>query len=284
MSADPTYAAEMAVLCPLVQKVGAAVLALYARGVEVDYKDAARSDPVTTADKLANQMLVEAIGRAFPDDAIVAEESEELGPARAARQSSRRVWCIDPIDGTREFLARSGHFMVMVGLAIERRAVLGVLYQPTEQRLYCGGGGDAFVQDPRGRRALRVGQQAQPQAATLAMSRTHRSPTLLRIAASLGVKKTLRAGSVGLKIAKICEQEADLYISTSDQTHEWDVCGPEAILHAAGGRVTDLQGRPLRYNDVDTHTRGGICASNGPLHAASLAAVSDVLGKGVIDD
>jgi 3'(2'), 5'-bisphosphate nucleotidase len=275
---------ELETVCLLVRQAGAAVLQLYDRGVEVEYKDEARSDPVTSADKLANQMLVEGLRRAFPQDAILAEESAETADDVAARQKNPRLWCIDPIDGTREFIARSGHFMVMVGLARHNRARLGVLYQPTEQRLYWGTESEAWVEDPQGKRRLQVSSVNTPSQATLAKSRTHRSPTLERIAAELGVGRTLPTGSIGLKIAKICEQGADVYISTSDLTHEWDVCGPEAILRAAGGSLTDLLGRPLAYNGTDTHTRRGICASNGALHAASLAAIGAVLGDRVVDD
>jgi 3'(2'), 5'-bisphosphate nucleotidase len=162
---------------------------------------------------------------------------------------------------------------VMIGLAVQGRAAMGVLYQPTEDRLYWGAEAQAFVQDAHGTRPLHVSSLTDAKQATFAISRTHRSRMVTQVSQLLGTNKSLPLGSVGLKMARLCEAQADLYVSMSDKTHEWDACGPEALLRAAGGEVTDVYGAPLAYNKDHTHTATGIVASNKHLHGDCLQAL-----------
>ena len=115
-------------------EAGRLVMALYRTDVRVEMKG--KNDPVTAADNASNDAIVAALSRAFPGDAILAEES---GAGGAAALDGRR-WCVDPLDGTKEFLAQNGEFAVMIGLAIAGRPVLGVVYQPAQDLLPLGGG------------------------------------------------------------------------------------------------------------------------------------------------
>ena len=253
-------------------------LAHYRPGITVDTKGGDPGNLVTQADRDVNTLLVERLQRAYPDDAILAEESITSHDFKS-RQHCRRLWCIDPIDGTREFVERSGQFAVMIGLAIDGAARLGVVLQPTEARVYAGcllgdGRALAWTADREGfKQPLRVGTIDRPDDARLMVSRTFRSRGITLLAQRLGVKQMQPLGSVGLKMARLARGEADLYVSLSSQTHEWDACGPEAILRAAGGTVTDLDGLPLRYNKELTPTPRGIVASNGALHGGCLEAL-----------
>jgi 3'(2'), 5'-bisphosphate nucleotidase len=266
------FSRELEVAEALARQAGAAILARYTVDLEVKFKDAAETDPVTQADKDANRIIVEGLAKAFPADGILAEESADS----AARLSRPRLWCVDPLDGTREFVDKNGQFVVMIGLAVGGRARAGVVYQPTEDLLWWGADGmGAGEVRPGGERvALAPTKSTDPKQATMMVSRSHPSKSVAAVAASLGIPRALPLGSVGLKVARVATTFADLYISLSNKTQEWDACAPDAILSAAGGRVTDCLGAPLLYNKPDPCTPHGILATNGALHAACVRALA----------
>jgi 3'(2'), 5'-bisphosphate nucleotidase len=259
---------ELELAKALALKAGKIAMHYYEHGFEVRYKDVNETDPVTEADKHASELIVDAIAEAFPEDAIL---SEEL-PSTHARLNHARLWCIDPIDGTRDFVEHNGQFVVMIGLAVEGYAELGVVYQPTEDMLYWGGKDiGAFVSRAGSQpQRLQTSSTDELRSAGLLLSRTHRSHTAERIAATMGITQREKVGSIGLKVGYIVEGRADLYVSISQGMHEWDTCAPEAILTAAGGLMTDICGRRLVYNKLVTTTPFGVVASNGPLHAKCL--------------
>lgn len=269
-------ARELEVARALVRKAGVIVMEHYAGAFAVEYKDARESDPVTRADTDANELIVDGLAAAFPQDAILAEESADT----RARLDNRRLWCVDPLDGTREFVDRNGQFVIMIGLAIDGRAVAGVVYQPTENLLWWGARDTAGEVRPDGSEiALAVSTIADPAAATLMVSRSHRSKTVTAVAERLGVSRQMPLGSVGLKISRLVSGAADAYISVTDQTQEWDACAPEAILRAAGGEMTDIRGEPLLYNKERPNTPFGMLASNRVLHPGCVDALRPVVGE-----
>jgi len=248
------------------------VRAIYATPFEVELKGP--NDPVTRADREANELICEALAAAFPGDAIVAEESVPASPGEiGALVGHERVWFVDPLDGTREFADRNGEFAVMIGLAVQGRAALGVVVMPVAGEALAGALGlAAFIEDASGaRRPLRVSTVRESRDATLLVSRSHRAPEFLTpIIDALGITRVVPCGSVGVKVARIARGEADLYIHGGGGAKRWDTCAPEAILAAAGGRFTDLNGADIDYSSADLVQRTGILASNGALHAAAL--------------
>ena len=266
------WSSELATAQRLAREAGRVILQHYSNGVAVEFKGPGQADPVTQADKDANALIVDGLRQAFPKDAILAEES----PLSAARHRHRRLWCIDPLDGTQEFIAHNGQFAVMIGLAVDGEARLGVIYQPTEDVLYWGAGDAAYAERAGEKHRLMPSRRADPAEAVLMVSRSHRSKTVSRVANALAVAREEPLGSVGLKVARIAAGSGDLYISVSTSTREWDACAPEALLRAAGGLMTDVRGEPLRYNKPATHTPFGLLATNGPLHPACIAALRPV--------
>ena len=260
----------MQVAQDLARRAGKLIMEIYATDFAVEFKANDPTNPVTLADREANRLIVDGLRGAFPDDSVLAEESAD----DASRLGRSRLWCVDPIDGTKEFVSRNDQFVVMIGLAIDGAAKLGVLYQPTRQQLICGAEGQCFLEDPLGSKALRVSQQANANAATAVVSRSHRSRTVEKVAQHMRIQRTVPIGSVGLKVAELARGSADIYISASDKTHEWDACGPEAVLVAAGGRVSDCLGQPLVYNKESTQTPYGILGTNGLLHQACVDAIA----------
>lgn len=260
---------ELPIVEQLVREAGALVADFYANGFEVAWKGA--NDPVTAADQAANQLLVAGLSRAFPSDGILAEESRD----NRDRMQRRRVWIIDPLDGTREFIDRIGEFCIMVGLAIEGQAALGVVYQPVADQLYRGIPGLlADVVQQGVRQPLAVSPVADPAQMRLVASRSHRDPLVDAVCRQLGVTQERPCGSVGLKVGLLATGQCDLYIHPAPGLKEWDTCAPEAILRAAGGAISDAWGRPLRYNQVDVRQRQGLVASNGASHARIVAATT----------
>lgn len=276
---DDTLTTTLAATVSLAWAAADEALRHYRPGIAVDIKNNDPDNLVTQADRDVNALIIAALERRYPGDAILAEEAQATH-AYAQRRHNRRLWCIDPIDGTREFVARSGDFAVMIGLAIDGAARLGVVLQPTQERVYAGalledGSTEAWTAGRDGHKEpLRVNQVADSAQGRLMVSRSFRSRGIVKLGQLLGAQELVPMGSVGLKMAMLARGSAEMYVSLSTQTHEWDACGPEAILRAAGGTVTCLDGRQLVYNKPTTPTPRGIVASNGPLHPQCLQAVA----------
>ena len=254
---------ELEVATALAKDAGALILKYFGQPVPQEQK--ADDSPVTRADKEANALIVAGLEAAFPDDLIIAEESE----LPSARNNARRVWSVDPLDGTKEFIDHLEMYVVMIGLAIDGEAVLGVVYQPNQDWLCVGGpNGASMTKDGGADLPIKLTARDTIDDTTLCVSRSHPSRTLNEIAGRYSNVTMLPVGSVGLKIAHVLAGDADAYISTADRMKEWDTCAPEAILRAAGGLVTDCVGAPLRYNKADIKQPYGIIATNGRVHDA----------------
>jgi 3'(2'), 5'-bisphosphate nucleotidase len=272
---------ELRVGVELARRAGAAALQFYGKPLRVEHKDEF-NEPVTQADRAANELIVRALREEFPADGILAEESIDTD----ARLSRERVWMVDPVDGTKGFIAGTGDFAVQIGLAVEGRSVLGVLYAPATDVLYWAARGHgAWVLRPtisqaaKSARAQRlsVSRETDLKRMRLAESRSHRGPRMEAVLRTLGIRAEVKVHSVGIKVGLLVEQEADLYIHISHKTKQWDTCAPEAVLTEAGGRMTDLWGAALRYNTPDVLNRNGIVASNGAAHAAVVERLAPLL-------
>lgn len=212
--------------------------------------------PVTQADHAANAVIVEALTRAFPGDAILSEESADS----PARLGARRVWIVDPLDGTKEFLAQNGEFSIMIGLVEEGVPILGVTYQPDGDILFAAAKGlGAWVERDGTRTPLRLAPRGDKNI-RLVGSRSHADPLVTTLQQQLGITDVEPCGSVGVKCARIAEGRRDLYVHPVPYMKEWDTCAPEVILREAGGWVGDCLGAPLRYNKPDPCQPHGILA------------------------
>lgn len=275
--ASKMYERELRVALRLAREAGGVILEGYDEPIRVERKVDADDyvEPVTATDRAANELIVSGIKSAFPDDGILAEESVDT----ERRLSKRRVWMIDPLDGTNGFIARDGDFAVQIGLAVEGRSVLGVVYQPLPDVLYHATDGSGAWMEQRGERAERllVSGASDLRRMRLAASRSHRSPRMNLVVEALDIKEEVNRGSVGVKVGLIVEQQCDLYVHLSPRTKQWDTCAPEAILNEAGGRLTDLFGQPLGYNSPEVQNRNGIVASNGAAHDSIIERLAPLL-------
>lgn len=270
------YESELRIAIELAREAGAAILDLYEGPLHIEQKAGAGDrEPVTQADKLANELIVQRLQSEFPQDGILAEESIDT----SRRLSKQRVWMIDPLDGTTGFIEGNGDFAVQIGLSENGQCVMGVVYQPLTGVLYRAvRGGGTWIERPRFEpERAHVSNHEEISTMRLAASRSHRSPRMDHVVRAFGLKEEVRRGSVGIKIGLLVEQQCDLYVHLSPRTKQWDTCAPEIILREAGGSITDLFGRPLSYNNAEVQNRDGVVASNGVAHRAIIDSLRPLL-------
>ncbi len=270
------FARELRGAIRLAREAGAAALVHYGGPLQIVHKSE-NEDPVTQADYAANDVIVRGLTAEFPADGLLSEESVDT----VRRLACARVWMVDPLDGTKGFIAGNGDFAVQIGLAIEGQATLGVVYLPdTDVLYYAAHGHGAWVARPElTTTQLQVSTQTELARMRLAVSRNHRSPKMDAIVRAFAFRDQIARGSVGIKIGLIVEQQCDLYLHLSPRTKQWDTCAPEAILNEAGGRLTDLWGQPYRYNTEDVQNRNGLVATNGTAHADIIAHLAPLLAE-----
>jgi len=267
-------ARELSTAIELCKEAGTIVLGYYDTEYEISYKSA--NDPVTQADQASNAFITAQLKTLFPEDGILAEESKD----DLSRLDAKRVWLVDPMDGTKEFIDKVGQFAVMIGLVEDGVPVLGVVYQPTTDSMFTAvKGAGAFLVREGKRQRLAVSDVSDAAKMRLVVSRSHRSPLVNAIMESLGIEKDVASGSVGLKVGLMVQDKSDLYIHPNSKTKEWDTCAPQVILEEAGGVITDCWGNPLKYNKQNTYNDKGFIASNGKLHQEIVDAIIPFLDR-----
>jgi 3'(2'), 5'-bisphosphate nucleotidase len=277
-AAETDFRKELETAIRLARDAGAIIRAFYEVPPTVRWKDP--TEPVTEADRAANAFLVRQFAQLFPGDGVLAEESKD----DLSRLGRRRVWIADPLDGTAEFIAHNGEFVVMIGLVLDGEPVVGVVYQPINDVLYGAARGlGAFVEEFEERTALHVSGERDLARFRLVVSRSHRPALLDAITGAMRLQRERALGSVGLKVGLIARQQADFYVHPNPGTKEWDTCAPDVILREAGGLMTDCWGRPLRYNQPDIVRRFGVLASNGVCHQQISQIVAGVLDEAGVD-
>jgi 3'(2'), 5'-bisphosphate nucleotidase len=260
---------ELDITAGIARRAGDAALAHYGT---VTAEEKAGGSPVTAADHAANAVILEALREAFPGEAILSEESRD----DRSRLDASRVWVVDPLDGTKEFLAENGEFSVMIGLVENGTPVLGVVYRPDGDTLYRACDGEGAYVERSGRTDRLEPKPADAGALRMVGSRSHGDPLIDRMRDALGISDVRPSGSVGIKCALIAEGQRDLYVHPVPYLKEWDTCAPEIILREAGGEVTDCLGSPLRYNKEDTRQPHGILATGPGAHAHVLGVVRPI--------
>ncbi len=240
--------------------------------MDVDRK--AGDEPVTRADREASDVILAGLGREFPCDIFISEEAPD--DPRRLRDPGARIWFIDPLDGTNDFIRGRVGFSVMIGMCVGGRPRLGVVFQPIApdggDRVFTATTGHGtWMEDAHGRHRLTCSTTTDPAALRLVASKSHRTTEIDAVKTTLGIADEMNIGSVGLKLGLIALAERDLYVNPSSKSKAWDTCAPEALLVEAGGRITDLWGDPLHYDLADLRNLRGLLASNGPAHDAVVA-------------
>lgn len=269
---------ELQVALHLAQKASSSILKFYESDIIAEEKLGADNEyePVTEADREASRIIVAGLAEAFPDDFILSEEEpDDVG----RRMAARRVWMIDPIDGTAGFVNKVGDFSVQIGLSIDGEATVGVVQQPyLDITTFAVKGSGAFIRngdsDPM---PMSVTDESSFSNMTMAMTRNHMTHRIERVIEHFGFGNILRRGSVGLKTGLIANGECDIYIHPSPRTKVWDTCAPQIILEEAGGKLTDIFGGEMRYDRELLTNLNGILASNAAAHEAAVEHLRPLL-------
>ena len=258
---DPTdFTADLELAMRAARAAGDAVLPFFHDTPEVRFKGP--DQPVTEADLAADRVLHGMLLGERPEYGWLSEETAD-SPERLAR---RRLWVVDPIDGTNSFVKRIPDWVVCVGLVEDGLPILGVVYNACRGEMYHASlAGGAFLNG----RAIHVAPTAADDGApSLLASRSELRRGDFAAFDAAGWR-TEGLGSTAYRMAKIAEGAADATLSARSKS-EWDVCAADLVVREAGGRVTDISGAPYRYNQEETRRRG-VIATNGRLHDAVLS-------------
>ncbi|RUS98048.1 3'(2'),5'-bisphosphate nucleotidase CysQ [Dulcicalothrix desertica PCC 7102] len=235
--------------------------------LDIQYKDNKIDDPVTAADIAVSNYLIENLQAklGLEDFGYISEETYQ-----GEQVNKDLVWIIDPLDGTRDFIDKTGEYAIHIGLVQNHRPVLALVAVPETGKIYYATlGNGTFVETRDGNiQRLQVSTQKPIENLTVLVSRSHRSKPLDYILTKLPCQTHKNVGSIGCKIASIVEQQADVYISLSGKSapKDWDIAAPELILSEAGGKYTQYDTSTLLYNTKDINKWGGMLASNGEYH------------------
>jgi len=233
------------------QLAGQAILEIYAKDFSVQEKS--DSSPLTEADLASHHCIVDALTELSPAIPILSEESDEVLKTGEWRTWDT-YWLIDPLDGTKEFVKRNGEFTVNIALIKNQETVLGVVHVPVTQTTYVGSkdlGAFKLTNDEQklNKNSQIHSQQDLQKPSRIVASRSHQNDALKEYLDTIGEHKLVAMGS-SLKFCLIAEGKADCY-PRFGLTCEWDTAAAQAIVEAAGGQVSTLDGKRLRYNTKD---------------------------------
>ncbi len=229
--------------CATARRAAAAIMQIYEHAFDVSNK--ADNTPLTAADMASHHILETELGALDPSALALSEES---APERfSQRRDARRLWLIDPLDGTREFVKRNGEFCINIALVENHEVVLGILLHPPSGVLWRAvRGGGAWREDESGTHRISVALRSE-QPPRVAASRSHNHPAVEAYIAAIQAGERCSKGSA-LKFILIAEGKADIYPRLASRCSEWDVAAGQCVIEEAGGVVVDPLGQTMRYN------------------------------------
>jgi myo-inositol-1(or 4)-monophosphatase len=252
---------ELEVAVAAARAAGAVIRAIYDTPFEVRSKG--HDNPVTEADLQANERIQSIIHAAFPTDGWLSEETRD----NPQRLSQSRVWIVDPLDGTKEFVQHVPEFCVCISLVEHGEPIVAVSYDPIRDEVFAAErGGGTSVNGER----VRVSAEANLSNARVLASRSEdKRGEWDAFKPHMQVALT---GSVAFKLALVAAGRADATFSLTPK-NEWDICAGTLLITEAGGRMTDRDGQPLPFNQRET-IRSGLIASNGVLHGPLMELIA----------
>lgn len=220
--------------------------------------------PVTAFDKKLDSYIKEALEKRFPDCLVVGEESvTQVSPTR--RLEEGKVFFVDPIDGTKEFIRNNGEWCVMIALNVNGVPTVAVVYVASRDHLYYAvkGHGTYIMENNLQNkslnrtsvsRRLHANSFVDTKDMTCVRSRSHDEPEVTDVMNYLGIYKSFQCGSFGIKAALIAQGVVDLYVNSSKKTHYWDTAAPGLLVSEAGAVLLDIDGNELKYTGFSTNT------------------------------
>ena len=239
-------------------EAGKAILEIYQK----DYKTSTKNDnsPITDADLKSNEVIKEILSQT--KHWILSEEDKD----DLQRITQETIWIVDPLDGTSDFIDKTGEFTVMISLIKNKKPILGVIGWPTENTLFVAQkGSGAFRFSNEKWEKISVTKISEVPKCRTVGSRHHLSDKEKSFIKKLGIEDFTSIGS-SLKVGKISSGEAEAYITTTNKMKEWDSAASYCIISEAGGKMTDMLGNDLTYNNKDVYHQNGILVTNGLVH------------------
>jgi len=254
----------------IIRRAGTKVLSFYGKNYEVKNKE--NNSPLTEADLASNEILMTGLKQfGYP---ILSEEDD----SDKSRFESERVWIIDPLDGTKDFIQETGEFTIMLALVEKQddkyRPALGMIYQPVVDNLYYAiqNKGAFVINKEKKISKLQVSNKNINDEVIMLTSRSHSTDLEKKVAEELNIKKIKTFGS-SLKACLIAEEKGEVNFNPAPFTWEWDVCASDIIICEAGGELTDIFGKKMKYNKKNTKNLNGYLASNGIIHKDILREI-----------
>lgn len=242
-----------------VKAAGEKILEVYNTNFSFEIKK--DGGPVTTADLLSQKAIKEVL-----DSSGYYILSEE-GIVDKPKSRNGKMWIVDPLDGTSDFINKMGEFAVLIGLVENGVPCLGIIHQPVTGLYWVAEKGNGAYQSSGGSwEKMSVSEIASFERTRAVMSRHHLSGTEKDFLRHLGIKKFLQKGSCGLKAVEIACGNAGLYFTFTDKINQWDTCAANCLIAEAGGQMTDMQGNDLIYGVEKFNHPNGILVTNGILH------------------
>ena len=227
-------------LLKLAKEAGDKILEFYQTDLQV--REKIDKSPVTEADKKAESIILEGLAQFTPNIPVIGEESYSAG--KSSSRSKNKFWLVDALDGTKEFINKRDEFTVNIALIENGIAVLGIVHAPALRKTFWGRKFDAFCEDENNKIKKISARSAPKHGITVVSSRSHRDEEKNYLS-KYKIKNTMYLGS-SLKLCLIAAGEADLY-PRFGPTSEWDIAAGHAVLTAAGGSLTQIDGSPFLY-------------------------------------
>ena len=239
-------------------EAGKAVMEIYEQDFSVKLKQ--DRSPLTQADIKSNEIIQRIISvSGYP---ILSEESVD----DKERLNCEKIWIVDPLDGTSDFVSRTGEFTIMVALIEHNKPILGVVYCPTNKTLFVAQkNGGAYNLGNGQCLKLSISNVAELEKCRAVVSRHHLSDQDRQFLMKIKIDKSTQLGS-SLKVMDICSGNAELYFATTNNMKQWDTCASYCLIKEAGGEMTDMFGSELKYNTVTLNHQNGILVTNGLIH------------------
>ena len=249
-------------------QAGEKVREVYDTDFEVNKKD--DNSPITKADLESNKILRSVLEKTgIP---ILSEEDVD----DKSRLVSEKVWIVDPLDGTQDFVNRTGEFTILVGLVENHVPVMGLVYLPIKKILYFAEKGmGAFCYDLNEWRKISVRRVEEISSCLALVSRHHLSGKEKKILDHLGITNTATVGST-LKVMEISSGRGDVYLTTTNKMSQWDTCASWCVISEAGGKMTDISGNDLIYNTEIVKHENGLLVTNGFIHDVVISKISEL--------
>lgn len=227
-----------------------------------DFSSNVKNDdsPITEADLKSNNIIKEILSKTNLD--ILSEEDKD----DESRLVQNRIWIIDPLDGTTDFVNRTGEFTVMIALVENRKPILGIIYWPTEETMFLAQKDfGAWKFSNNSWTKISVSDISELKKCRAVGSRHHLSENEKALLKKLMITNFTSIGS-SLKVGEISSGSADVYLTTTDKMKEWDTCASYCIISEAGGKMTDMFGNDISYNNKSVIHQNGILVTNSLVH------------------